>query len=135
MDIETYPLLLDGLKEYIGSLEKNYGNTVLAYPTIKPTYPCTVFDEIRNIANASYNTCHDRVASVGYRVDVFAKSKGRLTKQDITREIARQVDKYLTSVGLLRVSFNASELENDSSVYHIIMMYSATLFENRRKFI
>ncbi len=135
MDTKTYKILLSGLTDYNASLEKNYGNAVLPYPATTPTYPYTVFDEIRNVANANYNTCYDRVASVGYRVDVFAKTKGKVTKQDIAREIAQKVDKYLTGVGLLRVSYNASELENDSSIYHIIITYSADLHENRRKFI
>ena len=135
MDILTYEYLLNGLKEYNKQIEQNYGNVVVATPPTNPTYPLTVFDEIRNVANLNYNSCYERLSSVGYRVDIYAKTKGSVSKQIIARRIAQEVDEYLTNVGLTRVSFNVSELENDSSIYHIIITYSGNLHENRRRFI
>lgn len=136
MDIQAYSDILNGLKEYNSKLDKNYGNVVLAYPSTNPTYPYTIFDEIRNVANRDYNTPYDKVASVGYRADIYAKTKGNVSKQDIARFIAKEVDNYLTNyVGLLQVSYNVSELENDSSIYHIILTYSGNLYENRRRMI
>lgn len=135
MDILAYEYMLQGLKDYNATIEQNYGNVVVATPPTNPTYPLTVFDEIRNVANPNYNSCYERVASVGYRADVYAKTKGSVSKQIIARRIAQEVDRYLTNVGLTRVSFNVSELENDSSIYHIIITYSGNLHENRRKLI
>ncbi len=135
MDILAYEYILQGLKDYNATIVQNYGNTVVATPPTNPTYPLTVFDEIRNVANPNYNTCYERVASVGYRADIYAKTKGSVTKQIIARKIAQEVDNYLTNIGLTRVSFNVSELENDSSIYHIIMTYSGTLNEFRRNLI
>lgn len=135
MDILAYEYMLQGLKDYNATIEQNYGNVVVATPPNNPTYPLTVFDEIRNVANPNYNSCYERVASVGYRADIYAKTKGSVSKQIIARRIAQEVDKYLTNIGLIRVSFNVSELENDSSIYHIIITYSGNLHENRRKLI
>ena len=136
MDIIVYNNILDGMKEYNNQLDKNYGNTVVSTSPTSPTYPLTVFDEIRNVANPSFNTMYERVSSVGYRADIYAKTKGKITKQTIARELSQKIDKYLTDyVGLTRVSFNVSELENDASIYHIIMTYSGNLQEKRRKFI
>ena len=135
MDILAYEYMLQGLKDYNSTIEQNYGNVVVATPPTNPTFPLTVFDEIRNVANPNYNGCFERVSSVGYRADIYAKTKGNITKQIIARRIAQEVDNYLTNVGLTRVSFNVSELENDSSIYHIIMTYSGNLQEFRRKFI
>jgi hypothetical protein len=135
MDILAYEYMLQGLKDYNATIEQNYGNVVVSIPPNNPSFPLTVFDEIRNVANPNYNGCFERVSSVGYRADIYAKTKGNITKQIIARRIAQQVDKYLTNVGLTRVSFNVSELENDSSIYHIIMTYSGNLQEFRRKFI
>lgn len=135
MDILAYEYMLQGLKDYNATIEQNYGNVVVSTPPTNPTYPLTVFDEIRNVANPNYNSCYERVASVGYRADIYAKTKGSVSKQIIARRIAQEVDRYLTNVGLTRVSFNVSELENDSSIYHIIMTYSGNLHENRRKLI
>ena len=135
MDILAYEYMLQGLKDYNSTIEQNYGNVVVATPPTNPTFPLTVFDEIRNVANPNYNGCFERVSSVGYRADIYAKTKGNITKQIIARRIAQEVDNYLTNVGLTRVSFNISELENDNSIYHIIMTYSGNLQEFRRKFI
>lgn len=135
MDILAYEYMLQGLKDYNATIEQNYGNVVVTTPPTNPTYPLTVFDEIRNVANPNYNSCYERVASVGYRADIYAKTKGSVSKQIIARRIAQEVDRYLTNVGLTRVSFNVSELENDSSIYHIIMTYSGNLQEFRRKLI
>lgn len=135
MDILAYEYLKNGLKEYNEKLGKPRGNVIVPYPTESTTYPHTVFQEIRNVANPSYNTCYDRVASTGYVARIYAKTKGKVDKQTIAREVAQMVDKYLTYCGLLRISYNANESVNDNSIYEIIMTYSGNLHENRRKFI
>ena len=131
MDILIYENLLQSLKSYNSTI-KNYGNEVVRLPPTNPVYPLTIFTEIRNVANASFNSCFDRVASVGYRLDIYAKTKGNITKDRIAREIAELMDRYLTNIGLLRVSYNISELENDSSIFHIIMTYSGNVSEYRK---
>lgn len=136
MDIVVYDDILNGLKEYNRNLAQNYGNNIVGIAPINPTYPLTVFDEIRNQANAAYNTPYDKVSSLGYRVDIFAKTKGNITKQSIARKLAKDIDNFLTNhVGLLQVSWNINELENDSSIYQITLTYSANLHENRRTII
>lgn len=135
MDILAYNDLYDGLVSFNEKSGKPRGNSVVNYAPEKPTYPLTVFGEIRNVANSSFNTCFDRVASTGYSVRIYAKTKGNITKQQIAREIAQMVDKYCTNVGLLRISYNANESINDDSIYEIIMTYSGNLHENRRRFI
>lgn len=127
--------MFDGLTEYNDSVAQNYGNVIVKCPTTDTTYPHTIFIETRNTANPNYNGCFERVASVGYRVDIFAKNKNDVPKSIIAREIACIVDKYLTNIGLTRVSFNAIELENKASIYHIILTYSGNLYENKRKLI
>lgn len=133
MDIVLYDKLLQGLKEYNATVEKNYGNVVVRYPTTDTTYPHTVFQEIRNVANPNFNSCYGRVSNVGYRVDIYSKTKGNKTKDEIARNVAKIVDDYLTTCGLTRVSFNISDLENDSSIFHIIITYTGQLNEYRRK--
>ena len=135
MDILAYEYLKQGLKDYNEKLGKPRGNVIIAYPTTDTTFPHTVFDEIRNVANSLYNTCYERVASVGYVARIYAKTKGKIDKQTIAREVAQMVDTYLTYCGLTRISFNANESVNDNSIYEIIMTYSGNLNEYRRKFI
>ena len=135
MDILAYNDLYEGLKEYNELCGKPRGNSVVHYAPETPTFPLTVFDEIRNVANSSFNTCFERVASTGYMARIYAKTKGNVNKQTIAREIAQMVDTYCTYVGLLRISYNANESLNDDSIYEIIMTYSGNLHENRRRFI
>lgn len=135
MDIYALDCLEEGLKKYNEENGKPYGNVIVPYATSKPTYPYTVIDETRNVANASYNSPLDRVASVGYVVRIYAKKKGEIDKKTIAREVSQFVDKYLSSLLLLRTSYNARESVNDNSIYEIIMTYSGNLLENRRKFI
>ena len=135
MDILAYDYLREGLKDFNEKSGKPYGNAIVPYATANSTYPLTTFDEIRNVANASFNTIADRVASTGYSVRIYAKTKGNITKQHIARTVAQMADKYLTHFGLTRISYNANESVNDNSIYEIIMTYSGNLHENRRKFI
>jgi hypothetical protein len=136
MNICAYENIFSGMKEYNDSLAENYGNAVVSTPPKSPTFPLTVFDEIRNVANRDYNGCFERLSSLGYRVDIFAKNQKNKTKQEIARELAKKFDIYMTDyVGLLRVSFNVNDNENDGSTYHIIMTYEGIFHENRMNFI
>lgn len=134
MDILTYDYLKEGLKQYNEQSGKPYGNVIVPFPTSNSTYPHTVFDEIRNVGT-NFNTAYERVASVGYVVRVYAKTKGNFDKKTIAREVAKMCDDYLSNFKLTRISFNGNESVNDNSIYEIIMTYSGNLHENRRTFI
>ena len=135
MDILTYEYLLQGLKDHNERATKNYGNTVVRLAPTEPKYPLTILREIRNSAT-NYNSCYERVSSVGYRADIYAKNKGNITRDIVARTIAQQVDEYLSGVGLTRVSKNENELiDEQGTYYHIILTYSGNLQENRLRFI
>lgn len=135
MDILTYDYLLQGLKDHNSRATKNYGNTVLRLPPSDPKYPISILREIRN-SSTGYNTCYQKVASVGYRVDIFAQAKGKISHDIIARTIAKEIDDYMTENNLSRVSKNENELIDEQRVlYHIILTYEGNLDENRRRFI
>jgi hypothetical protein len=136
MDILAYDIILQGAKDNNTKKGKPYGNVVVPHSTTDTTYPHSVITEIRNVANPLYNTCYDRVASVGYRVDVYAKNKGtKVDRLTVARVVAQSVDEYMTGIGLTRISFNVTEEDDDGGICHIIMTYSGNLHENRRKLI
>jgi hypothetical protein len=136
MDILTYEYLKDGLTDYNEKYGKPYGNVIVGKSPKTPTYHLTIFQEIRNVSNPSYNTSFDRVGSMGYSVKVEAKNKGtKVENQTIAREVAQFVNRYLEHFNLLRISYNENPSVNDNSIYEIIMTYSGNLHENRRKFI
>jgi hypothetical protein len=134
MDILTYEYLFEGLVAFNEKSGKPRGNIIVHFPTTNTTYPHTVLDEIRNVGT-DFNSNFDRVGSVGYAVRIYAKTKGKIDKQTIAREVAQMVDNYMRHFKLSRISYNANERVNDNSIYEIIMTYSGNLHENRRKFI
>ena len=134
MDIFAYEDLKEGLTRYNKSAGKPRGNEIVSLPPKEPTYPHTVFQEIRNVGT-NLNSDFERVSSVGYSARIYAKDKGKIDKQTIAREIAQMVDNYMRHFKLTRISFNANESINDNSIFEIIMTYSGNLHENRRNFI
>lgn len=136
MDIQVNKDIYNGLKAYnTSNSTTNYGNTVLEVAPKNKVYPYTLIQVIRDVANTNYNTCFGRVSSKGYRVDIYAQDKGKILRKDVADVISQQVDYFLSEIGLQRVSYNAIDLENEGTTYHIIMTYSADLDEYRRKFI
>ena len=134
MDILAYEYLKSGLKDYNSKYGKPHGNSIVGKAPSNPTYPLTIFNEIRNVST-NFNSSFDRVGSVGYSVRIEAKDKGKINNQTIAREIAQFINKYLENFKLSRVSYNENTSVNDDSIYEIIMTYSGNLHENRRKFI
>lgn len=134
MDILTYEGLKEGMKSYNDKYGKPYGNSIVGKSPKNPTYPLTIFNEIRNVST-SINSVADRVGSMGYSVRIEAKNKGKIDNQTIAREVAQFINRYLEHFNLTRISYNENTSVNDDSIYEIIMTYSGNLHENRRKFI
>lgn len=141
MDNKVYFDILNGLKEYNKSLTENYGNAIYSLsPKLDKDqnlkFPITRFSQIRNVAIANHNTCYERVSSLGFSLDIFAKDKGtKKLRNEIALDLAEKLDAFLTEIGLLRISYNEFDLEAQGSIYRISMTYSANLNEYRRKFI
>lgn len=137
MDITVYDKILAALQAHNDSLEQNYGNVVVGTAPSQPTYPLTVFDEIRNDPLQRTNIRPlDKVDNLGYEVEIYAKTKGSVSKQTIARKIAKEIDDFLTQViGLRQLSMNPVPNINDSSIYRINLRYSAQYFENRAKIL
>lgn len=134
MDILAYEYLKEGMEKYNEDYGKPHGNAVVGKAPKTPTYPLTIFNEIRNVST-DLNSCHEKVASVGYSVKIEAKNKGKVSNQTIAREVAQFINNYLEYFNLKRISYNENTSVNDDSIYEIIMTYSGNLHENRRKFI
>lgn len=137
MVITVYDEIFEALKAYNDTLEQNYGNVVVGTSPSNPTYPLTVFDEIRNDPLQRTNIKSlDRVDNLGYEVEIYAKTKGKIDKQTIARKIAKDLDDFLTNViGLKLLSMNPVPNLNDSSIYRINLRYSALYYENRAKIL
>jgi hypothetical protein len=94
-----------------------------------------MISEIRNTANPSYNTPFERVASIGFSVDIYAQSQGDISKKTIARELAKLADEYMSAINLLRSGFVPDGLVRDASLHRIIMTFTGSLHENTRRII
>ena len=139
MDISIYPSIKQGLKGYFSKLfdekvfSKSYNPEIVGFEPAKPTYPMLKIDESRNKPYENYRGFRETVADLGYKVDIYAKTSGSISKQEIARTIAKHANDYLTCIGLRQVSWNY--VENDGvngELYHIIIMYSAPYLEQRQ---
>jgi hypothetical protein len=142
MDNKVYFDIIEALKEYNKSLSENYGNAIYSLPpklndNQNLKFPITRFSQIRNVANPLFNYSFERVASVGFSLDIFAKDKGtKKLRNEIALDLAQKFDAFLTNrCGLLLISYNEFDLEAQGSIYRITMTYSGNLHENRRRFI
>ena len=101
MDNKVYFDILNALKEYNKSLSKNYGNQVYSLiPRLNKDqelkFPITRFYQVGNAQNPSYNSCFDRVSSVRYVLDIFAKDKGNKSlRNEIALDLAEKFDAFL----------------------------------------
>ena len=135
MDIQVYEDILQGLKDYNEKIGKPYNNVIVRYPTSETTYPHCVFREITNLTDPKYKGRFDKVATLGYYLEIFAKQKNKTPKDKIAREIAQKLNTYLTEVvGLNQMGFNVAPQINENSICRIIVTYTVQLHENRQRF-
>ena len=135
MDVLFYEKIKKELENHNEKYGKPYGNEIVPHAVSQTHYPHTVFQEIRNTTNTQFNSCHDRVANVGYRIDIYAKNKNTLDREIIARQVAQIIDKFFAIRKVARVSFNVMFEGHNQSICHIIMMYDSNLSEFRRSFI
>lgn len=138
MQTELYDEIKKGLQEYFANLElsKAYKPSVVGFEPSSPNYPLIVIDEVDNTPYQNMSNYRQTVASVSYKVDIYAKTSGSITKQTIARALAEHCNNYLKCIKLKQVSYNAFPNEGtNGSIYHITLMYSARFFENKEYFV
>lgn len=137
MDIQIYNTIFDEFKYNMENF-CDYHVAVEHYEPLSPQYPLVILKEIRNNPYGTNRGLLERVSSLGYRIDVFAKTNGEKTHQTIARKIADMSNTFLTwHVGLKQVSMNEERLntEKDGDLYHVIIIYSADYFENKKRIL
>jgi hypothetical protein len=142
MDNKVYFQILNSLKVYNKSLSENYGAEIYSLPpklnkNTELKFPIVRFYQVGNAQNPSFNSPFERVSSVRYVLDIFAKDKGnKVLRNEIALDLSEKFDAFLSNdCNLLRQSTNEFDLEGEGSIYRITMTYSGNLHENRRKFI
>jgi hypothetical protein len=138
MEIELYDNIKKGLQDHIKSLNlsKSYNPSVVGFEPSEPSYPLVIIDEVNNVPYQNMRNFRQTVSDKSYRVDIYAETKGSISKQEIARMLMKHCNDYLTCIGLKQVSMNT--FANDGTngkLYHIVLMYSARYFENKQYFV
>ena len=106
MQTELYEEIKKGLATYIESLDLQYPykpkpkkegeqvEQVVGFEPSSPTYPLIVIDEVDNTPYQNMSHYRQTVASVSYKVDIYAKTSCSITKQAIARTLAEHCNDY-----------------------------------------
>lgn len=138
MQTELYEKIKEGLQNHFASLglSKSFNPKVVGFAPSTPEYPLIIVDEVDNTPYQNMSHFRQTVSSVSYKVDIYAKTNGNITKQAIARTLAKHCNDYCESIKLKQVSYNVfPNVGTNGAVYHITMMYSARFFENKQYFV
>lgn len=138
MEIELYDNIKKGLQDHIKSLNlsKSYNPSVVGFEPSEPKYPLVIIDEVNNVPYQNMRSFRQTVSDKSYRVDIYAETKGSISKQEIARTIMKHCNDYLAGIGLKQVSMNTFAMDGtNGKLYHIVLMYSARYFENKQYFV
>ena len=139
MQTELYDKIKEGLQDHFANLnltEAYNPKKIVGFEPSSPTYPLIVVDEVDNTPYQNMSNYRQTVASVSYKIDIYAKTSGSITKQTIARELAKHCDNYCKCINLKQVSYNAfPNTGTNGAIYHITLMYSARYFENKQYFV
>lgn len=148
MDITVYDKLYEALE--VALIEFNnksgFGATLSRYSPEEPKYPLIIMDEIRNQPISSYTNYREEISSLGYRVDIFAKTalitkpnktKEPYTKQQICREIMKFVVDFMQyKIGLRLISNNAFDsVGTQGELYQIVLVFQQNHNDKREIFV
>lgn len=138
MQTELYDEIKKGLQEHFKelSLSKSYAPCVVGIAPTNPTYPLIIVDETDNVPYQNLRHFRQTVASVSYKIDIYAKTSGSISKQEIAKHLAIYCDDYLKKIGLKQVSYNVfPDIGTNGALYNITLMYTARFFENKKYFV
>ena len=131
MDITIKDRILDGLKVFMAEMPLQTGLTlaIVGKAPFSPTYPLLKFTEARNVTMPIGYNRRQRIASLGFRLDVYMSSDEIYDKEDVVRNVIFYANQYLTEVtGLRCMSVNYF----DEEPYRGQAMYSCDYFENKQ---
>ena len=147
MDITVYKKLYEALEVALVEFnnQTNFGVSLSPYSPEEPKYPLIVMDEARNTPISKYTHNREEISSLGYRVDIFAKTalitkpdkkKEPFTKQQICREIMAFVDNFMRRrIGLEQISYNYFDsVGTQGELYQIVLVYQQKHNDKREYF-
>ena len=124
--IDIWSKVYNGIKNTLA--ECQYNPYVCRIPPQKKTFPLVVIQEITNQNSDVATRGIEGVDALGFEIDIFISPKAateeKILAQD--KEISFTVDKYMRSVGFLRISSVVAP-NIDSTIFRRNMRYTANV--------
>lgn len=148
MDITVYDKLYEALEIALNEFNNKSGfkANISSYSPDEPKYPLIIFTEVRNQPISRYTNYRDEISSLGYRVDIFAKTsvitlpnktKTTKNKQQICRNLMEFVVDFLQyKIGLRLISNNPFDsVGTQGELYQIVLVFQQNHNDKREMFI
>ncbi len=138
METELYTQIFNALEAYVKEHYTDMSVSVCHYSPEEPAYPIVILDETRNTPYSSFKGFVERVASIGYRIDIYARTvDGEQTKQSICRALAKVCDEFMTGkAGLRQISWNAVDgAGTNGELYRVMITYTGAYLENKQRIL
>lgn len=147
MDITVYDKLYEALKLALEEFntESGFKAEISTYAPDTPKYPLLILSEVRNQPYSPFIGIRERVSSLGYRVDIFAKTsiitlpdkkKTTMNKQQICRKLMEFVNNFMqVKIGLNLISNNSFDsVGTQGELYQITLVFQQNYYENKEYF-
>lgn len=147
MDITVYDKLYEALEIALNEFNTKSGfkAQISPYAPDEPKYPLIILSEARNQPHSQYNGIRQRVSSLGYKVDIYAKTsiitlpnkkKTTLNKQQICRELMQFITDFMqVKIGLNLISNNNFDsVGTQGELYQITLVFQQNYYENKEYF-
>lgn len=148
MDITVYDKLYEALETALQEFNtaSGFGANISPYSPDEPKYPLIILTEVRNQPRSRFYSVRERVSSLGYRVDIFAKTllitkpdktKKPHTKQQICRQIMQFVTEFMEyKLGFDLISNNSFDsVGTQGELYQITLVFQQDYLENKEMFL
>lgn len=146
MDITVYDKLYEALEAALNDFNatSGYKAKIAHYPPQNPEFPLVILTEARNQPQGAFYSHRERISSLGYKVDIYAKAnvitlnnqKIKLTKQQICRELMKYITDFMQyKVRLNLISNNSFDrIGTQGELYKTTLVFQKNYFENKEYF-
>lgn len=148
MDITVYDKLYEALETALQEFNtaSGFSANISPYSPDEPKYPLIILTEVRNQPQRFFYSRRESVSSLGYKIDIFAKTQ-IVTKPDKKKEvvnkqqICRQLMQFITdfmqiNIGLNLISNNSFDsVGTQGELYQITLVFQQDYLENKEMFL
>lgn len=148
MDITVYDKLYEALEIALNEFNNKSGfkANISHYSPSEPKYPLIILTEVRNQPKSYFYSRRECVSSLGYRVDILAKTsiitlpnktKTTQDKQQICRQLMQFIADFMQiNIGINLISKNEFDsIGTQGELYQITLVFQQDYLENKEMFL